>query len=303
MDVIATWPLMVASIFGTLGLGAAWWFRQQAVSGSQDKTGRGKRRTPDEALDTLAAWEPMATRVLTTAERDAYMVLRKALPDHIVLAQVPLARFIKVPTRNSYAEWLRRAGSLCADLVVCDAASQVIAVVEIRQPASREKERTARRHTRMDRVLTAARIPVHVWLEDALPGHAMAREAILGAAVSTVTHSKELDSDSARRSVEAAAVVASMQAAKPVVAPAQKVIKTPLSSVGTAELPGSRGPQKVVVPYGMPPVEVSQVDFNLDDWAEPAPVMMDERKDPPPSTWFDDMDSSPMPLDAHASVR
>lgn len=285
MDVIATWPLMVAGIFGSLGLGVAWWFRQQAVTSGKSSHPKGRRGSPEEALDTLASWEPMATRVLTTAERDAYVVLRKALPDHIILAQVPLARFIKVPTRNSYAEWLRRAGSLCADLVVCDAASQVIAVVEVRQPASREKERSLRRHGRMDRVLTAARIPVHVWLEGALPGAAIAREAVLGAAASTVTHSKDLDSQSARRSAEAAAVVASMQA------PAPKAVKLPVGTVSTQPAP------KVIVPYGMPPVDAAQVDFNLDDWVDPPHLMMDERKDPPPSTWFDDMDSAPVPLD------
>lgn len=287
MDVIATWPLMVAGIFGSLGLGAAWWFRQQATVGDgSGKSAKGRRRANgEESLDTLAAWEPMATRVLTTAERDAYIVLRKALPDHIILAQVPLARFIKVPTRNSYSEWLRRAGSLCADLVVCDAASQVIAVVEVRQPVSREKERSLRRHNRMDRVLTAARIPVHVWLEGALPGPAIAREAVLGAAASTVTHSKELDSQSARRSAEAAAVVASMQAPTPI---------KPVSKPTTAS---AQPTPKLIVPYATG-IEASSVDFNLDEWAEPPHLMMDERKDPPPSTWFDDMDSAPVPLDA-----
>ena len=92
-------------------------------------------------------------------------------------------------------------------------------------------------------VLTAARIPVHVWLE----GHCQAchcARSHFGAAVNTVTHSKELDSESARRSVEAASVVASMQSAKAApAAPAQKVIKTPLSSVGTANVPGAKGPQ------------------------------------------------------------
>lgn len=291
MDVIATWPLMVAGIFGSLGLGAAWWFRQQAMAGEGGgKSAKGKRRANgEEALDTLSAWEPMATRVLTTAERDAYVVLRKALPEHIILAQVPLARFIKVPTRNSYSEWLRRAGSLCADLVVCDAASQVIAVVEVRQPASREKERSLRRHNRMDRVLTAARIPVHVWLEDALPGPAIAREAVLGAAASTVTHSKELDTQSARRSAEAAAVVASMQAPAPV----KTVSKPTTAAASTAGKPAP----KVIVPYATG-IETSSVDFNLDEWVDPPHLMMDERKDPPPSTWFDDMDSAPVPLEA-----
>lgn len=298
MDVIATWPLMVAAIFGTLGLGAAWWFRQQAVTGSASgksgKSGKSKRSGSEEALDTLAAWEPMATRVLTTAERDAYVVLRKALPDHIILAQVPLARFIKVPTRNSYSEWLRRVGTMCADLVVCDAASQVIAVVEVRQPVSREKERTLRRHGRMDRVLTAANIPVHVWLEDALPGPAVAREAVLGAAISTVTHAKNMDTDAARRSAEAAAVVASMQAPTVPAAPVS------LAEARAAVFGAPKTPARVVVPYAKGSEDTTPVDFNIDDWDRPLSVPMDERKDPPPSTWFDDLDSAPVPLEANA---
>ena len=94
---------------------------------------RGKRRDaayPSDDLDTLAAWPPRATRVLNTAERQAFDLLSNALPGHMILAQVPLQRFIKVPTRNSYAEWLRRVGHLSADFVICDRRSQVIAIVE-----------------------------------------------------------------------------------------------------------------------------------------------------------------------------
>lgn len=119
--------------------------------------------------DTIASWVPTATRLLTRSERQAYQLLRKALPDHVMLAQVPLARFIRVPTRNSYAEWLRRVGAHCADIVICDDASHVIAVVELRLPVSKEKPRTVRRHMRMDRVLKAAGIAVHVWEQGATP--------------------------------------------------------------------------------------------------------------------------------------
>jgi len=126
-------------------------------------------------------WEPGSTRLLTHTEREAYHLLRKALPDHMILAQVPVARFIKVPTRNSYAEWLRRVGSLCVDLVVCDMASHVLAVVEIRRPSDQETDRTRRRHSRMDKVLRASHIPVHVWHEEALPDVQAVREAVLGA--------------------------------------------------------------------------------------------------------------------------
>ncbi len=152
------------------------WRRQRAPT--QAVPQRGKVRA-GEGLDTLMSWHPQATRIMTTPERKAYAALRGGLPDHIILAQVPLARFLKVPTRHSYSEWLRRVGVMCADLVVCDGVSQVIAVVDIRAPESQENEKARQRHARMDRVLKAAEIPLHVWREDALPNAVGARNAIL----------------------------------------------------------------------------------------------------------------------------
>jgi hypothetical protein len=96
---------------------------------------------------------------------------------------VPLARFIKVPTRNSYAEWLRRAGQLCADLVVCDRHSHVVAVVELRFVADAPNERALRRQKRLERVLGAAEVPVFVWSDDAVPSVDEARRTVLPQAV------------------------------------------------------------------------------------------------------------------------
>ncbi|MEY4763782.1 MAG: hypothetical protein RI907_455 [Pseudomonadota bacterium] len=292
MDGISMWPLLVAALLGSSGLGLIWWRRRQrnhvnvALARGRARAGRKEEDAgdskpakaaaraarkssakPEEALDTLADWEPVATRVLNGQEREAYHVLRKALPDHMVLGQVPVARFIKVPTDNPYSEWLRRVGSLCADLVVCDAASQVVAVVEVRQPRTKENERAQKRHARMDKVLQAARIPVHVWLEGALPGPTVAREAILGAAIQTAGRSGYNDIQQARRTAEAAALVASMQTRT-----------GPISGMSVNESP---------------------VDFNVDDWADEQAEAA-ERKEPPPSTWFDDLDSSPVPLDDKA---
>jgi Protein of unknown function (DUF2726) len=106
-------------------------------------------------------------------------VLIRALPEYMVLAQVPLARFLKVPTRNSYVEWLRRLGNQCADLVVCDKATQVIAVVDVQAPTERSSERARKRLNRMARVLKAAQIPLHVWTEGNLPGIEAARATLL----------------------------------------------------------------------------------------------------------------------------
>jgi hypothetical protein len=145
-----------------------------------------RRRAPADGkgadgarLDTVAAWPPTATRILTTAERNAYGTLERALPGYMILAQVPLARFLKVPTRHSYSEWLRRLGTQCADLVVCDMASEVLAVVNVQAPAGSESERARKRLNRMARVLKAAGIPMHVWTDNALPSAETAREMLL----------------------------------------------------------------------------------------------------------------------------
>lgn len=143
------------------------------------RTGRRGAVETDDRLDTVAAWPPKTTRVLTTAERLAYATLVRALPGYMVLAQVPLARFLKVPTRHSYSEWLRRLGNQCADLVVCDMSSEVIAVVNVQPPADKLSERGRKRQNRMARVLKAAKIPMHVWTDDALPSVEAVRETLL----------------------------------------------------------------------------------------------------------------------------
>lgn len=134
---------------------------------------------PAEALDTLSAWEPQGTRVLTLAELRAMQALHRALPEHYVLAQVPLARFIRVPTRRSYTEWLRRVGQLSPDLLVCDATSQVVAAIEIRPPQAQASQRAQTRLERMRKVLKAAGITLHVWPEGVLPNPQTIREVIL----------------------------------------------------------------------------------------------------------------------------
>lgn len=127
-------------------------------------------------LDTVQDWPPEPARVMTVQERHAYELLRRALPGYMVLAQVPLSRFVRVPTRHSYTEWLQRAGSLSADLLVCDTGSRVLAVIDVR--AAEESDRSRRRHERLARVLQAAGVRVHVWREGRLPTPAEVRTAL-----------------------------------------------------------------------------------------------------------------------------
>jgi hypothetical protein len=140
--------------------------------------GRPRRAPRNDALDTVAGWQPEAARVLTASESQAYELLKRAMPGFRVLAQVPLSRFLRVPTRNSYADWLQRVGHLNADLLLCDSRSRVLAVVDVRVP--NDSERSRRRHERMARVLRAAGIGVFIWREDDLPSLAEVR-TLLGA--------------------------------------------------------------------------------------------------------------------------
>ena len=166
---------VVVVLLAVIAGGGFMWFKREQQRQRPAKQARGGAAL--DALDTVAAWEPQATRIMTSAERLAYATLLRALPDHLILSQVPLSRFLRVPTRYSYAEWLARVGQLCADLVVCDASSQVLAVVEVR-PLS-QSERGRKRFDRMGRVLEAAGVPLHVWSEQALPSVTGAREMVL----------------------------------------------------------------------------------------------------------------------------
>ena len=175
MDAVGLLAILLVPVL----LLALWWTRRRReVVEVEDSDSRLQQRY--EAVDTIIGWPPEATPLLTRHERLALKLLEEALPDHMVLAQVPLARFLRVPTRNSYAEWVRRVGQFCADLVVCDLNSRVIAVVEVRRAHQGEGERTRKRHLRMDRVLRKAGVRVVVWSEGELPKREKVRDQVLG---------------------------------------------------------------------------------------------------------------------------
>lgn len=169
-------PVLVALVvaIAVLGIGG-WWLRHRSAAGAAGR--------PEDTLDTVAAWPPEVSRVLTTPEQRAYQLLVRNLPSgYAILAQVPLSRFLRVPTRHSYREWMRRVGRLNADLLVCDSTFQVLAVVNVRPAHGSDSQRGIERHARMDRVLRKAGVRVLNWREDALPDAALVEELVLGRA-------------------------------------------------------------------------------------------------------------------------
>jgi len=180
------WSTVAVLVTGAV-VGAAFLQHQRTRKSPAVQAGSRSAKQPLQNLDTVQAWPPTAACVLTPSILQAHHVLQMAFPEHIIFSQISLSRFIRVPTRNSYAEWMRRVGGLCVDLLVCNAESQVVAVVEIRQPHGCQNEKLTRRQQRMDRVLEAAGIPVHVWLEGQLPSPAAARNVILGSDITFTT--------------------------------------------------------------------------------------------------------------------
>jgi hypothetical protein len=175
-------PLLPAIIAVALGLVVIGLIVIRARSKKARRSSRRSSTSPDK-LDTVLSWRPEAVRVMTASETKAFSLLKRALPGFLVLAQVPMARFLRVPMRNSYGEWLQRVGYQNVDLLLCDASSRVLAVIDVR--SGKESPRSRERHERMVRVLRAAGITVHVWLEDDLPSVQDVRAlfgAVLGAA-------------------------------------------------------------------------------------------------------------------------
>jgi hypothetical protein len=218
--------------------------RQTAATDDESATQRKL-----EVLDTVAAWPPEVTRLLTGGERTAHETLVKALPECLIFSQVPLARFVKVPRRYSYAEWLTRVGHMSTDFLICDRASLVIGAVSLQ--GAQESERAARRRARMTRVLKAAGVKVFVWREVAIPTPEKAREQIVQ-----------------RTGVPATTLAPDADTAPP------------------SQQPAATRAAKIPVP-----------DVLIE---EPDPT---RRHEPPSSTWFDDLDSGPTPLDAESRQR
>ena len=134
-----------------------------------------QRHGKKEALDHALTHTPVPARVLTVAERQAHTLLRQAMPGYLVLAQVPLSRFLSVKTNQS--EWLQAISGLSADLLLCDSGSRVLAVIDVR--TTKLSDNSRRRHERMTTLLRKAGIKVLSWQADALPDVALARHQLL----------------------------------------------------------------------------------------------------------------------------
>lgn len=78
-----------------------------------------------------APWPFYVKRPLSQPEQILYHRLIRALPEHIVLAQVQVSRVLGVKKGASFHEWNNRINRLSYDFVVCGKDAAVIAAVEL----------------------------------------------------------------------------------------------------------------------------------------------------------------------------
>lgn len=113
-------------------------------------------------------WPFYARKPLSNPEQVLYFRLLKALPNHMVLAQVQLSRFLGVKKGNNFQSWLNRINRMSADFVICNKDANVIAVIEL-DDATHTSQKRQEADAKKDKALNSAGLKVIRWNVKAIP--------------------------------------------------------------------------------------------------------------------------------------
>jgi len=117
------------------------------------------------------AWPFYAKKPLSQPEQEA-------LPDHIILAQVQLSRFLSVKKGHNYQSWSNRINRMSADFVVCNKDSSIVAVIELDDATHQKTDRRVA-DAKKDKALTAAEIKIIRWQAKSMPDISAIKSALL----------------------------------------------------------------------------------------------------------------------------
>jgi len=122
-------------------------------------------------------WPFRVKKPLTKVEQVLYFRLIEALPDLIVLAQVPLAGFLRVRKGQTWHEWHNRISQKSVDYLICERDFRVVMAVEL-DDASHDSPTRAHADATKSRALTAAGVTLIRWRTTALPDEAAIRSIV-----------------------------------------------------------------------------------------------------------------------------
>ena len=125
------------------------------------------RRFARQRIDE-AEWPFSAKRPLSRAEQTMYYRLVQSLPELVVLAQVPLASFLRVRKGRTWNEWFDRISRKSVDFLVCERDFRIVMAIELDDGGHDRPERV-RSDKVKNRALTAAGVPLVRWSAHAPP--------------------------------------------------------------------------------------------------------------------------------------
>lgn len=114
------------------------------------------------------AWPFYVKQLLSQPEQILFHRLVKALPEHIILAQVQVSQVLGVHKGFNFYEWNNRINRLSYDFVVCNKDGSVHAVIELDDKSHESKERVEA-DKRKDRATSAAGIRMVRWHARSMP--------------------------------------------------------------------------------------------------------------------------------------
>jgi Protein of unknown function (DUF2726) len=128
--------------------------------------------------DSKEPWPYYVKRPLTQPEQVLYHRLIKALPEHIVLAQVQVSRVLGVKKGFNFNEWNNRINRMSYDFVVCTKDSTVLAAIEL-DDKSHEANSRIKTDFKKDKATSDAGVHLIRWHVKSLPGDVAIRSEIV----------------------------------------------------------------------------------------------------------------------------
>jgi NOL1/NOP2/fmu family ribosome biogenesis protein len=119
-------------------------------------------------------WPFYAKKPLTQPEQILYWRLVKALPEHIVLAQVQCSRVLGVKRGFKFNEWNNRINRLSYDFVICKKDGSVVAAIEL-DDKTHETAKRAETDAKKQRATEAAGVLLVRWNVAKMPDEAVIR--------------------------------------------------------------------------------------------------------------------------------
>jgi very-short-patch-repair endonuclease len=124
-------------------------------------------------------WPFYPRKPLSKPEQVLYFRLVESLPEHVVLAQVQLSRFLGVKKGSNFQQWMNRINRMSADFVICNKDFSIVTVVELDDATHERTDRKAA-DAKKDKALASAGVRIIRWQAKSLPDAAAIRSAMVG---------------------------------------------------------------------------------------------------------------------------